>query len=118
MRMRRALANARHADQEIEPIGEIGMGEASEMPFRCGGAQDGEEAFEFDGAALFETRDFRFDLGLEFGSLISFAGLVLPRAISSSICSIKVRCSGKVAKRRSHARFHPRQCKSQGALHQ
>ncbi|MGB7044112.1 MAG: hypothetical protein WBD65_04120, partial [Methylocella sp.] len=36
-----ALANARHADQEIEPIGEIGMGEASEMPFRRGGAQDG-----------------------------------------------------------------------------
>ncbi len=30
------------------------MGEASEMPFRRGGAQDGEEAFEFDGAALFE----------------------------------------------------------------
>jgi hypothetical protein len=27
-------ANARHADQEIEPIGEIGVGEASETPFR------------------------------------------------------------------------------------
>jgi hypothetical protein len=33
-----ALANARHADQE---------------------KQDGEEAFEFDGAALFETRGVR-----------------------------------------------------------
>jgi hypothetical protein len=32
-----ALADARHADQEIEPIGETGMGEASEMPFRCEG---------------------------------------------------------------------------------
>jgi hypothetical protein len=85
MRMRRAIAVrsafARHADQEIEPLGEIGMGQASEMPFRCGGAQDGEEAVEFEGAALFETRDFRFDLGLEFGSLISFAAGLAARDI-------------------------------------
>ncbi|MDQ6703339.1 MAG: hypothetical protein M3Z96_09685 [Pseudomonadota bacterium] len=28
------LANARHADRETEPIGVIGVGEASEIPFR------------------------------------------------------------------------------------
>jgi hypothetical protein len=45
------------------------------------GAQNGEEAFEFDGAALFETRDFRFDPGLECGSLISFAAALAARNI-------------------------------------
>ena len=85
-----ALANARHADQEIEPIGEIGMG-----------AQNSENAFELERAALFEAGDFRFGPGLESGGLKSLAGLVLPRAISSSICSIKVRCSARAAKRGS-----------------
>lgn len=33
------------------------------------------------GAALFETRGFRFDLGLEFGSLISFAAGLAARDI-------------------------------------
>jgi hypothetical protein len=31
---RAALANARHADQEIDPIGEMAIGEASEISFR------------------------------------------------------------------------------------
>jgi|ERR1700730_4078874 hypothetical protein len=98
-------------DEEIEPIGETGMGEASEMPFRCEGAQDGEEAFEFDGAVLFETRDFHFDPGLAFGSLISFAAG--PRALSASICSIRGRCSASAAKRESGelGRFRPQRCK-------
>ncbi len=93
-------AFVRRAHQKIEPLGEIGMGEASEIPVRCGGAQGGEEAVEFEGAALFETRDFRFGFGL-FESLKSLAGLVLPRAISASICSIKVRCKARAAKRGS-----------------
>jgi hypothetical protein len=50
------------------------MGEASEMPFRCGGAQNGEKALELVRAAFFEARDFGFGFGL-FESLKSLAGL-------------------------------------------
>jgi hypothetical protein len=49
------------------------MGEASEMPFRCGGARNGEKAFELERAAHLEARDFGFGPGLESAGLKSLA---------------------------------------------
>jgi len=53
------------------------MGEASEMPLRCGGAQNDEKALELERAASFEARDFGVGFGL-FGGLKSLAGLSGP----------------------------------------
>lgn len=57
------------------------MGEASELPFRCGGARNGETAFELERAAFFEARDSGFGPGLESGGLQSLAAGLAARDI-------------------------------------
>ena len=65
------------------------------------------------GAALFETRDFRFDLGLEFGSLISFAaGLAARDILFDLFDKSEVLGEGwRSANPGERGRFRPQRCK-------